>query len=131
MKNPDDILTIKLPRDQVGRLVSILDYYGLSDMNRDAIYLSHKIKDEIQFYRKSDIEMSKEAEIMKNLDELLRIKIDRTKEYYEDSKSRFGEFSDITLDYESRYHELQSLLHFVRHPKDLAENLKVYKGEDK
>ncbi len=51
MKNPDEILTIKLTREQVGRLVSLLDYYGLSEMNHDAIYLSHKIRDEIQLYR--------------------------------------------------------------------------------
>lgn len=51
MKNPDEILTIKLTREQVGRLVSLLDYYGLSDMSHDAIYLSHKIRDDIQLYR--------------------------------------------------------------------------------
>ena len=51
MKNPDEILTIKLTREQVGRLVSILDYYGLRDLNRDAIQLSHKIRDDIQLYR--------------------------------------------------------------------------------
>lgn len=75
--------------------------------------------------------MTKEAEMIKNLDELLRIKIGRTKEYYEDSKTRFGEFSDITLDYKSRYYELRNLLHYVRHPEDLDEYLRVYKGEDK
>ena len=51
MKNPDDILTIKLTREQVGRLVSILDYYGLTEQNRDAIRLSHTIQDNIQLYR--------------------------------------------------------------------------------
>ena len=75
--------------------------------------------------------MSKEAEMMKNLDELLRIKIGRNKDYYEDSKLRFGEFSDITLDYESRYCELQGILYLLRHPKDLDEYLKCHKGEDK
>lgn len=75
--------------------------------------------------------MTKEAEMMKNLDELLKIKIGRTKEYYEDSKIRFGQFSDITLDYQSRCYELENLLYFVRHPKALDEYLKVYKGEEK
>ena len=51
MKNPDEVLTIKLTREQVGRLVSILDYYGLTEQNRDAIYLSQKIRDDIQLYR--------------------------------------------------------------------------------
>ena len=51
MKNPDEVLTIKLTRKQVGRLVSILDYYGLTEQNRDAIYLSQKIRDDIQLYR--------------------------------------------------------------------------------
>lgn len=51
MKNPDEVLTIKLTREQVGRLVSILDYYGLAEQNRDAIYLSQKIRDDIWLYR--------------------------------------------------------------------------------
>ena len=51
MKNPDEVLTIKLTREQVGRLVSILDYYGLTEQNRDAIHISHVIRDDIQFYR--------------------------------------------------------------------------------
>lgn len=51
MKNFDDVLTIKLTREQVGHLVSILDYYGLTEQNRDAIYLGQKIRDEIQLYR--------------------------------------------------------------------------------
>lgn len=51
MKNPDEVLTIKLTRKQVGRLVSILDYYGLTEQNQDAIYLSQKIRDDIQLYR--------------------------------------------------------------------------------
>lgn len=75
--------------------------------------------------------MSKEGEMMENLDEFLRIKIDQTKGYYEVSITRFGQFSDITLDYQSRCSELENLLYFVRHPKELAEYLKVYKGEDK
>ena len=53
MKNPDEVLTIKLTREQVGRLVSILDYYGLRDLNRDAIALSHTIRDDIQLYRQN------------------------------------------------------------------------------
>lgn len=51
MKNPDEVLTIKLTREEVGRLISILDYYGLCDLNNDAIHLSHKIRDDIQLYR--------------------------------------------------------------------------------
>lgn len=52
MKNFDEeILTIKLTREQVGRLVALLDYFGLTELNRDAISLSHKIRDEIQLYR--------------------------------------------------------------------------------
>ena len=54
MKSPDDVLTIKLTREQVGRLVSILDYYGLVEQNRDAICLSHTIQDNIRLYR-SDV----------------------------------------------------------------------------
>lgn len=51
MRNPDDILTIKLSREQVGRLVSLLDYYGLAERNCDAIYLSQKIRNDILLYR--------------------------------------------------------------------------------
>lgn len=51
MNNPDEVITIKLTRMQVGRLVSILDYYGLVEQNRDAIYLSQKIRDDMQLYR--------------------------------------------------------------------------------
>lgn len=47
----DEVLTIKLSRQEVSRLVSILDYYGLVDHNRDAIHLSHKIQYDIQLYR--------------------------------------------------------------------------------
>lgn len=51
MKDVDEILTIKLTRKEVGRLIAILDFYGLRDLNRDAIALSHTIQDNIQFYR--------------------------------------------------------------------------------
>ena len=51
MKKPDEVLTIKLTREEVGRLVAILDFYGLSDLNKDAIHLSHKIQYDIQLYR--------------------------------------------------------------------------------
>lgn len=70
-------------------------------------------------------------EMLQNLDELIKIKIAHTKDYLEDSKIRFGTFSDITLDYESRYQELQQLLFFMRSPEELDAYLKVYKGEDK
>ena len=53
MKNPDEVLTIKLTREQVAQLVAILDYFGLTEQDQRAICLSHNIRDEINFYRRN------------------------------------------------------------------------------